>query len=100
VEEFDFSYVFARLMRFYGMSRQEVLDTPVKTFWLLNAKIDQLRAEEDMRLMRVMQAANSQSREAIEGLWRDLKKEVGTPFKEKDELDREGLEELRKLQFV
>lgn len=87
-------------MRFYGMSHREVLDTPLKTFWVLNAKIDQLRAEEDMRQMRLIQTANSQSKEAIQGLWRDLQKEVGTPFKEKDELDRKGLEELRQLQFA
>lgn len=95
-------------MRFFRMSHRQTLELPLKTFWCLNGKIDQIQAEEDMRLFRVMRLAQHGDKEGVEALHDDLKRQMGEPFKGyskarakmNETLDREGLDELRQLQFV
>lgn len=40
-------------MNFYHMTDRQVLDMPAKRFWCLEAQIDRVRSEQDLRLVNV-----------------------------------------------
>lgn len=61
------------------MEYRSVLSLPLKTFWMLNRVIGSLRAEEDLRLLRVGVAVASQSGESCKNLHEDLGREIGSP---------------------
>lgn len=70
---------------------------PVRRFWSMNANINRISAERDMRLLTVMNSA--QSAEGAKETREHLVKELGDVVKAKadEKLDREGLEWLRNL---
>ena len=41
-------------MHFYGLKYREALDLPIFTFWMLNAHVGRIRAEQDLRAISVM----------------------------------------------
>ncbi len=81
----------------YGLSRAETLDLPVNTFWMMFKLIDRHEAESDLRLLRALISANS--KEGFESLSGALTKKIDQrpePARD-DELDREGLAELKRM---
>lgn len=50
-------FLAARCMRFYGMSRPQLMQLPIGTFWALNDCIGRISAEEDQR--HFMNSANA-----------------------------------------
>ncbi len=49
----DFGFLVCRVIRFYGLSFEEVMALPIKTFWLLEANADRLKAHEDKRQLHI-----------------------------------------------
>lgn len=88
------------------MRLPEVLDLPIKQFWMLHRSIDRMQAELDYRMVAVI--ANGMSGgEGLEKLVDGLRSQIGTivEWEEegpsfapmKAELDRVGLESLKGL---
>lgn len=63
-------------MHFYGMGYREVLDIPIKTFWMLSQNIERILAQRDMRALTV--AVSGQGTEAAQAHRQNLILEVGT----------------------
>lgn len=63
-------------MRFYGLTYAELMATPIKTFWFMNASIDRINAQEDMRSLSV--AVCSQGGEIALNHRERLVLEIGT----------------------
>jgi len=89
------------------MGWTEVMQLPVRAFWLLSNAADRIQADSDLRALRISICA--QSNEAQEGLIRELhelrgvviKKAVKVEFTEQDrQRAREGIETLRQMQFL
>jgi len=84
------------------MSYREVLDLPIRAFWLFNKNVDRIRAESDLRELQV--AANSQSQEGYTSARERLVLELGpvdtggAPDPRKAVRDREGLAALKAMQ--
>lgn len=79
-------------MHFYSIPRGELLKTPIKTFWLLACNVDRLRAEADMRLLPLLNAA--QSKEGTEQASRQLKAELGEVYRKRPVYERSKMREL------
>ena len=47
------AYVVCRVSHFYGIGYREVMNLPVRAFWVMNQNVDRLRAEEDLRQIQV-----------------------------------------------
>ena len=95
-------------MREFAIPYDALLKTPIKRFWFLNRQVDRLRAEDDLRRMKVLVAVNSNEsfQQALDG----FTKQMGTiaVFEEKTrelvndpetgldpEFDRAGLHALK-----
>lgn len=85
-------------MRFYGLSATETLGLPIKTFWLLDSNIPRVRAEEDLRAMRIQ--AGTQNPKGYEELANNLAKEIGTVVVADATRDEEGFARLKRMQKV
>jgi hypothetical protein len=87
-------------MAFYSQNRKEVLELPLKTFWLMSNNIDRIDAQEDMRSLTIVTVG--QSGEAANELRKSLNVESGMIVKvqEVHERDEAGFEELRGLQTL
>ena len=57
--EIDFGFVFCEVSHFYGMSYREVMDLPIRAFWLMHGNIRRITAGEDIRTLSVSMAAQS-----------------------------------------
>jgi hypothetical protein len=68
---------------------------PLRTFWVFNANVGRLRAEQDRRALSVACAAGSG--ESAKRLHEGLTREVGRPVLIREKLDRKGVEELRAM---
>jgi hypothetical protein len=78
-------------MRFYGLSYEEMLALPIKMFWFMNAQIDRINAQHDMRALEVTMC--SQSGEMAVGHHEKLVLEVGTVVTLMDDPLREAMAE-------
>lgn len=108
IKALDMGFLVARLMRTYGMRLLEVLDLPVRTFWMLHRAIDRMQAELDYRMVAVI-GNGMAGGEGLENLVKGLRSQMGTiveyeegkaPIYEteiKEDFDREGLESLKGL---
>lgn len=86
----------------YGFGYQEVLDLPLRVFWLLNNNIRRLLAERDVRSLN--NAMGAQSADGYEKRMKELTIDLGEPVKIDEEarlksetFDKEGLEYLRNI---
>lgn len=66
-------------MQFYGQSYMQMMDLPIKAFWLMNKNIDRIAARQDMRRLSIAMCA--QSSEAANQLRDSLNAESGTVVK-------------------
>lgn len=46
MESVDFSFVFCRFVRFYGMTDGHVLNMPIRRFWYMEQQLERVRAQE------------------------------------------------------
>lgn len=87
-------------MHFYGLSNRELLDLPIRTFWMLNANVDRLSAQQDLRSLSVNLASQSTSNDSVLRLRDALVLELDEPWKS-DPLeavrDENGFERLRAM---
>lgn len=91
-------FLFGRVMRFYAMGYEALMQLPLRAFWFLSGSIDRLAAEEDLRALTI--ASSVQSGEAYKRTHQDLLNRVGTVAKYKDDgvVDhREGIKTLKRL---
>jgi len=77
------------------MSDEQVLQMPIRRFWVMEGNINAISAERDMRMLTVINSA--QSKEAAEETRDNLIKEMGQVCVVEDVLDRAGLESLRAM---
>ena len=68
---------------------------PVRRFWLMFENINRISAERDLRLLTVMNSA--QSHEAAKETRDSLIAEIGQVSEKENVLDRSGLEMLRNM---
>jgi hypothetical protein len=66
-------------MHFYSSSYREVMNLPIKTFWMLNSNVERISAQKDMRSLTV--AVCGQDGEASQSYKESLIAEVGTIVK-------------------
>jgi hypothetical protein len=80
------------------MGYQEVIDMPIRGFWVLNGHVQRIMAEKDLRAITVAEAvANPEHGETVR---EKLKAEMGSVVSVSPlvaELDRTGLEQLRRM---
>ena len=91
----DFGYLFFRIVRFYGVSRDELLDWPISTFWLAVGMINRIQAEEGLHAVRIK--AGMGSKENLKNLLDSLTSEVGTVYVEAPKRDQDAVDRLRRL---
>ena len=66
------------MMRFYGLGFEAVHRMPIRAFWLLNAMIDRVRAEETLEIMPAHWVARGG--EHVPGIIADLRARLGRPM--------------------
>lgn len=82
-------------MRNYnGMDYWNVLKLPLRTFWMLNRSLDRLRAEEDQRQLRLVNA--SQDAKGAKDLTDELSREIGMPVVIEKKFDADAFDRLQK----
>ena len=86
-------------MHFYSTSYEDVLKTPIRTFWSLFGQIRRVRAAANNEHFDLLIA--HQSKEGIEAVRDHLKKEIGEPVKKtpQSEFDASGWNDLKRMQF-
>lgn len=72
----DFGFLFAQVIRFYGLSFEQVRSLPLGSFWFLSNKIDRIRAEET--IWQLQTVASATSAESYKTSLADLRSLVGT----------------------
>lgn len=91
--------LFCRVCFHYGLSYRELMNLPIKTFWMLNKNIGRLLAEQDLRAMRI--TAVSQDAQAAKEHAEGLLEEFDNPYKTDgselmhEERDEAGFAELK-----
>lgn len=89
-------------MHFYSQTNDEVMRLPIKTFWLMHANIDRIKAQEDMRSLTVSIGAQAGG-EAVKSIRQQLIVEAGTIVKAAPadpldaQRDEKGFAELKAL---
>lgn len=77
------------------MSDRQIMEMPIKRFWLFSQSIDRMNAAADLRAMRVAGATNS--KEAYVSEVGRLNEELGQIAHREYEIDREGVQKLKQL---
>ncbi|UIN38286.1 hypothetical protein [Methylobacterium oryzae] len=85
------------------MKFRDVMQLPLKTFWLYSKNIDRILSEVDLRQLQLVASATSS--EAYGSMQDRLRKQMGLVVKVKDEgkatqedqLDRAGLADLKAM---
>jgi hypothetical protein len=84
------------------MSWGDALKLPLKVFWMLNKQVGRLRAEADLRMLKLLQVA--QAPDVAKTVHGELVREVGQTVKETSnkaaKVDVEGFTELMKFDQV
>lgn len=97
--EIDFGFVFCEVSHFYSMAYREVMEMPIKTFWLMFSNIRRIRAGDDVR--HLMTAAAAQSAEGVKELRDKLVLEIGHVASESPVIDTQrdeaGFAELKAM---
>lgn len=100
--EIDFGFVFCEVSHFYAMSYREVMDMPVRAFWLMFSNIRRIRAGDDVR--HLMTAAAAQSSDGVKELQEKLVLEIGVVANEPPVIDaqrdEQGFAELKAMAAV
>jgi hypothetical protein len=78
------------------MSDAQVMEMPIARFWLMNASIDRISAQEDLRAARRAVLANA-NKEYVNDYFRSLVKEIGAVVVREDVPDYEGIQRLKSL---
>lgn len=78
------------------MPVDELYRLPIRMFWALEANINRLMAEEDLRTIRLL--ASAQAPKSAEEVMRQLALEMGTVVIEAPVRDEEGFKRLKGLQ--
>lgn len=73
------------------MGYEEMMATPIRAFWFMNASIDRINAQNDIRALSV--AAGSQSGEMAAGHHEQLVLEIGTVVTVKEDPLRVAMSE-------
>ena len=81
-------------MREYRMNYADVLNLPLRFFWALNRNVDRLRAEQELRDLRVQCAAGSEDGKSITALSQALREELGSPVLVEQKFDEDKFNEL------
>lgn len=68
--------MFARVLREFGFTWDELAKLSIKKFWFLNRSIDRLRSEEDLRRIQLMASVGSS--EAYSSALNSLQTQMGT----------------------
>jgi hypothetical protein len=76
--ELDLGMLFSRVCFHYGMSYREVMEIPMKTFWMLNRNISRVLAEQDLRAFQLAVSVNSG--ETATALQAKLLEEFDNPY--------------------
>ncbi|MCG5512861.1 hypothetical protein [Ectothiorhodospira shaposhnikovii] len=99
MEAVDFGYLFSRFCHFYRMTDDQVLAMPVRRFWLMNANINRIQAEGDLRQLVLLTTAQAADGDVREKQRQALVAEMGNVMvmNRREELDRSGLELLRAM---
>jgi hypothetical protein len=79
------------------MTDRHVLDMPIKRFWLMNSSIERVSAQQNIR--QVMVGLSSQGGEAAQETVDRLTVEMGTVIIGKAIIDRQGLDDLKQMNF-
>lgn len=83
-------------MRFYGLDDEQVFRMSIRRFWLLNANIDRISAQENYRNAQVAMTANM-TKESIETYFKALQAEIGTVVVREETPDYEGITKLKTM---
>lgn len=83
------------MLAFYGLTDAHTLKMPIKRFWLLSSSIDRIKSADDIRSIRVAAAVLDQ--DAYKTTLQSLSESVGAVATKTDEIDREGLEQLKAI---
>jgi hypothetical protein len=93
-------------MHFYALSYKDMMALPIRAFWFMNATIDRINAQHDIRAMSV--AMCGQSGEMAMSHRDQLILEIGTVVVSKEdpmsavssEKDSAGIADLKAMQFM
>lgn len=84
------------------MAYDEVLELPLRVFTLYNSSISRLRAEEDMRLLRILSSANNG--EVANDVFNELQDHLGTTIETEGEriveMETDALDKLKSMQNI
>lgn len=72
----DFSFLFWKVVSFYGMSDVEVLAMPIYRFWSASSNVDRINAEDRIAQLHVHNS--SQNKESAEAMIDSLNRTRGT----------------------
>lgn len=75
MKSIDFGFLFARVLKEYGIGFDDLLQTPLRRFWFLNNQIDRLRAEKELRQLQLL--ASAQSGDAFKATYDHLSNQIG-----------------------
>jgi hypothetical protein len=96
----DMGYIISKVVRFYSMSYEDVMELPIYTFWELSSNANRISAEEDKRFFTTMLNAigvafGGDSKRYI----RQLNKEIGRTVEgcEDSEYDKGGIDNLKRM---
>lgn len=81
----------------FGMTWTEVMQMPVKAFWITNRNVGRLLSEMDVRALDVMVTAFSQNEEMFKKVRDNLVEQADRPLKTEPKLDRAGFNMLKKM---
>lgn len=94
----DMSFVLSRIIHFYHLNYDEVMALPIHVFWMLSGNVNRIRAEEDLRALRIGNMAQGQG--GASELAEKLVKEMGEVCKtdpRNEQRDEEGFADLKAL---
>ena len=82
----------------YGYRLPEIWELPVRAFWGLFRQISILNAEEDLRLLRVMQLAHAGDQDSLKGFITEKERLIDSAIIPNRELEHaEGRSALKRL---
>lgn len=85
------------MVHFYGIAPRELLATPIRVFWTLNANIPRISAEKDLRTLNVMITAAHGDKDGVERFQSALREQIGEVERVESRLDKSGWARLKQL---
>lgn len=96
IETIDFAFIFSRVLYYYSMNYEEVLQLPLTLFWELNKNISRLQAEQDLRALHTGRITGL-TQETFKQTEAALRQEMGAVVIERPTLDRAALNQLKTM---